>query len=102
MVDASVRYALPSILEKINADLDNDKRVVIGNCELSRSHLVILSWFGTRRHEVPWPRVHAEMARGDVIISDRANSKVRTTMPMGTTYNALTIGMIAASRGKQQ
>ncbi len=102
MIDASARYALPPILEKINADLDNDKRVVIGNCELNRSHLVILSWFGTRRHEVPWPRVLAEMARGDVIVSDRANSKVRTAMPMSTTYNAVTIGIIAASRGKQQ
>ncbi len=102
MVDASVRYALPTILEKINADLDNDKRVVIGNCELGRSHLVILSWFGTRRHEVPWSRVHAEMAGGDVIISDHTNSKVRTAMPMSTTYNAVTIGIIAASRGKQQ
>jgi hypothetical protein len=102
MIDASFHYALPPILEKINAALDINKTVVVGNCELHRSHLIIPSWFGMRRHELPWPRVHAEMAAGDVIISDSANSKVRTTMPMGTTYNAVTIGIIAASRGKQQ
>jgi tetratricopeptide (TPR) repeat protein len=102
MIDASVSYALPFILEKINADLDNDKKVVIGNCELTRSHLIFLSWFGTKRNEVPWPRVNTEMARGDVIISDRANSRVRIAMPMRMTYNAVTIPMIAALRGKQQ
>jgi hypothetical protein len=102
MIDASLSYALPSIINKINANLDNNKSVIIGNCELNRSHLVILSWFGTKRNEVPWSRVHSEVARGDVIISDRANSKIRVTMPMRTTYNAITIGIIAASRGQQQ
>src|SRR5262249_20079470 len=85
MIDASLSYALPSIVKKINVDLDNNKRIVIGNCELNRSHLVILSWFGTKRNEVPWSRVHSEVARGDVIISDRTNSKIWVAMPMRTT-----------------
>jgi tetratricopeptide (TPR) repeat protein len=112
LINASFSYALPSILEKINADLDKDKTIVIGNCELTHHQVVELTrhqvvipmagWFGTKRHEVPWPRVHTEVAKGDLIISDRTNSKVRIAMPIRTTYNAVTIGLIAASRGKHQ
>lgn len=104
MIDASLSYALPSILEKINTDLDKDKTIVIANCELTRHQVVILvvGWFGTKRHEVPWPRVHIEVAKGDLIISDRTNSRARTAIPLRTTYNAVTIGLLAASRGKQQ
>jgi tetratricopeptide (TPR) repeat protein len=104
LVEASFSYALPSILEKINADLDRDGTIVIGNCELTRHQAVIpmAGWFGTKRYEVPWRFVHTEVAKGDLIITDRTNSRVRIAMPIRTTYNAVTIGLIAASRGKQQ
>ena len=104
MVDASFSFVLPSILERINSDLEENRKVAIGNCELMRGHLGILvqGWFSGKRHEVPWSRVHTEASRGDIIISDSANSRIRVAMPLRTTYNAVTIGLIAASRGKPQ
>ncbi len=104
IIEAMFAYALQPILQKIGSELDNDKSVLIGSCELNRSHVVIpvAGWFGTKRHYVPRVRINAEAANGQVIISDRADSKVRIVMSTRTTYNAVTIGLVAASRGKQQ
>jgi hypothetical protein len=103
MIDAVFAYALPPILQKIEADLDSDKSVVIGTCELKCFYVVIPGgWFGTKAHKVPWPRVHTEVADGKMIISDRANSRIKIALPIQTTYNAVAIDFIAASRGKQQ
>jgi len=103
MINAVFAYALPPILQKIEADLDSDKSVVIGTCELNRFYVVIpAGWFGTKLHKVPWPRVHTEVANGNMIISDRANSRIKIALPIQTTYNAVAIEFIAASRGKQQ
>jgi tetratricopeptide (TPR) repeat protein len=104
IIEAMFVYALPPILKKIDTDLDSDKGVVIGSCDLRRSHVVIAvaGWFGTKRYEVPWSRVHIDVANGQVIISDRADSKVRTALSARITYNAVAIGLVAASRGKQQ
>jgi hypothetical protein len=104
IIEAMCAYALPPILQKIEADLDNGKRVVIGACELNRASVIIPvgGWFGKKLHEVPWPRIHARMANGEMIISDRANSRIKIALPIQTTYNAVAIEFVAASRGKQQ
>jgi hypothetical protein len=84
--------------------MKQNQRIAIGNCELTTDCLIVSvqGWFGAKRHEVPWPRVHTNVVNGELVITDSASSRVRVAMSMRTTYNAVTIGLIAASRGKQQ
>jgi hypothetical protein len=103
MIDAVLAYVLPPILQKIEADLDSNKGLVIGTCELKRSYLIVpAGWFGMKLHEIPWTRVHTEVANGKMIISHRVDSRIKIALPIQTTYNAVAIDFIAASRGKQQ
>lgn len=102
MIDAAFNYLFPSILERINADLDKNTTVQIGSCELTRSQIAlhVLGWLGRKRHEIPWSRVEVEISKGDVNVSDRLNSKIRASVPLRETYNAPMITLIAAARGK--
>ena len=104
LVDASINYALPPIINKINAGLDKvpeDYHRQLRAIPPSGDHSTF-GWFGTKRHEVPWSSVQADIVRGERNYFRSYELRIRTAMSMRTTYNAVTIGVIAASRGKQQ
>lgn len=92
-VDAAFSYVMPTVMEKLNTELDRGSRLQIGPASVSKSGITftIKGWFSDKEELCPWRRLHADVANGDLVISDSSNGKATMSMPLKETDNAFAL-----------
>lgn len=89
-VRAIVNYLMPAVIKKVSAEIHRGGRVQIGEASVSKQGIVLKAqgWFSTKEELCPWGRLDSDIFNGDVVISDKANSKAKVTLPLLRIDNA--------------
>lgn len=92
-VDAAFAYLIPTVMEKLNMELNRGSTIHVGPAVVSKSGITftIEGWFSNKRELCPWHRLNAHLSNGDLVISDSANSKASISMPLKDTDNAFVL-----------
>lgn len=92
-VDAAFSYVLPTVIEKLTAELNRGSRLQIGPASVSKSGITftIKGWFNDKQELCPWHRLSAGLSNGELVISDSSNSKATISMPLKETDNAFVL-----------
>ena len=92
-VDAAFSYVLPTVIEKLNVELNRGSRLQIGPVSVSKSGIpfTIKGWFSDKQELCPWSRLYADLSNGDLVITDSSNSKATISMPLKETDNAFAL-----------
>ncbi|MGH7984251.1 MAG: tetratricopeptide repeat protein [Candidatus Udaeobacter sp.] len=98
LVDAALNFVVPNVMSKIRTQLEQGKRVRIGNCVLTQDAVSfeMKSWLRTKMHTVPWRRVGTEARSGMLTVYDQAAPKTRTAMVLRNTENGIILQLVAA------
>jgi tetratricopeptide (TPR) repeat protein len=99
-VEAVYAYVLPTVVDKINAELNKGTRLSIGPATLNESGVIftIKGWFSDKQELCPWHRVNARLSNGDLVIEDSSNSKATLSMPLKETDNAFVLFLIIKNK----
>ena len=97
MVRAVMTYLLPTVLNRINAQLARGETVKIGDCTVSKTSVQFSTqgWFWTKTHDLPWERVNAKLESGNIIISDKSAPGTQMVMDFRQTENAIALVLLA-------
>lgn len=100
LINACIRYVFPEIVEKIESRLKAGERIPIGPCTVAESGVQFETkgWIFASSHFIPWSRVHVAVANGELMVSDIASPKAKTTMSVRETDNAMVLRFLAHSR----
>lgn len=92
-VDAAFAYVLPTVVEKLTAEINRGSRLQIGPASISKSGitLTIKGWFSDKQELCPWNRLNAYLSNGELVISDSSNGKATISMPLKETDNAFVL-----------
>ena len=99
-VDAAFSYVLPTVLEKLNTEMNRGSRLQIGPASVSKAGIpfTIKGWFSDKQELCPWHRLHADLANGDLVITDSSNSKATISMPLKETDNAFPLYLMIKNK----
>lgn len=100
LIDAAFAYLLPVVVDKVEAALAAGRSFAIGPCLVTSAGIQFETsgWFSSKPHSVRWERVRADMANGELIVSDRDMPKTKISMPFKTTNNAPVLRILVLSR----
>lgn len=92
-VDAAFSYVMPTVMEKLNSELNRGSRLQIGPASVSKSGIpfTIKGWFSDKQDLCPWHRLNADISNGDLVITDSSNSKATISMALKETDNAFAL-----------
>lgn len=95
-VDAAFSYVLPTVMEKLNTELNRGSRLQIGPASVSKSGIpfTIKGWFSDKQELCPWHRLNANLSNGDLVITDSSNSKATISLPLKETDNAFALYLL--------
>ncbi len=105
LVNASVTYLLPRIVESIQTDLDNRQRVRVGNVVLTREGVEFTTkeWIFIKKTVCPWSLLQSDIENGEVVISVSSDRKTNASLALHEVDNAVVLHFIAqAQRGAKQ
>jgi tetratricopeptide (TPR) repeat protein len=99
-VDAAFSYVLPTVMEKLNTEMNRGSRLQIGPVSVSKAGIqfTIKGWFSDKQELCPWHRLHADLANGDLVITDSSNSKATISMPLKETDNAFPLYLMIKNK----
>jgi tetratricopeptide (TPR) repeat protein len=100
VVDAAFSYVIPTVVEKLNKELDRGSRIQIGSASVSKSGITftIEGWFSNKQELCPWHRLHAKLDNGDLVITDSSNSKAKISMALKETDNAFVLYLMIKNK----
>ncbi len=89
-VGALDAYIVPKVVERLTNEIKRGGTVFVGGAAATRSGIFLRNqgWFSTKEELCPWTRLQSEISNGEVIISDRANSKSKINLPLVNIDNA--------------
>ncbi len=92
-VDAAFSYVLPTVMEKLTAELNRGSRLQIGPASVTKSGITftVKGWFSDKQELCPWNRLSAVLSNGELVISDSTNSKATISMPLKEIDNAFVL-----------
>lgn len=92
-VDAAFSYVLPTVMEKLNTELNRGSRLQIGPASVSKSGIpfTIKGWFSDKQELCPWHRLNADLLNGDLVITNSSNSKATISMSLKEIDNAFAL-----------
>ncbi len=102
LISAAVAYVLPTVVEKCEALIAKGQRLRIGNCLVSDHGVEFETsgWIFTKKRIVPWGRVRALVANGELVVSDAADNAARITLSMQQTENAPALRYLINTRSE--
>lgn len=97
LVNAAFAYLLPSIHGKIQQRIDQGESVRIGPTSVTKEGvlLTVEGWFSNHDEICPWSRLKADLSNGDLVLTDSANRKARSSMALKDTDNAFVLYIMA-------
>jgi hypothetical protein len=101
---AALDYLFPVIVERIDGLLKAGKLVRIGPCSVTESGISFQNkgWFSNSENTVPWERLGTNLANGDLTVFDKGSEKIKTSMTLMTTDNAMVLHFLAHVRNKTE
>ena len=99
-VDAAFSYVLPIVTEKLKRALNKGSTLQIGPASVSKAGIpfTIKGWFSDKEELCPWRRLHADVANGDLVISDSSNGKATMSMPLKETDNTFALYLMIKNK----
>jgi hypothetical protein len=104
LIDATINYILPSVMDRTKMQLEHGDYIRIGPCAVSQMDVGfdVKGWVFTQRHKVPWNRIGTSIQNGDLTVFDTAMPKVKVTMSLRDTPNAFVLRALALSKNPQE
>ena len=95
-VNASFVYLMPRVIAMLKKDLDNHLTIRIGTALVSQSGITftIEGWFSSKQEICSWNRLQSEIQNGEVIMTDKFNSKCKISLPLATVDNAIALHLM--------
>jgi hypothetical protein len=92
-VDAAFSYVIPTVMEKLNMELNRGSTLQLGPASVSKSGITftIEGWFSSKQELCPWHRLNANLSNGELEITDSANSKAKISMPLKEIDNSFVL-----------
>ena len=96
MVDACFSYLVEGVIGKIQRRLENGSTISIGHCNLTRSGIGFQTQgiIFKKDRFVSWADVMTEFRNGQVVISSKSQSEVKTSVSMKDTENAVLLPIL--------
>lgn len=96
MCDAAMNYLMPTIMERLQSELQEGKYLRIGTalCSQDGVHFTVEGWFNSKKFVCEWARLKADIDNGDLVLFDPAERKARHQMPLATTDNAIALFLL--------
>ncbi len=97
LINATLHYLIPSILQKQLDKLDRGQNLYIGDCKISKAGVYFESteWmFFSRTHFIPWAQVSFDIANGEIVVIDRNTPKKKINLSLRNTDNAITLQLL--------
>src|SRR5262249_22665937 len=90
LADAAINYLLPTILNTLRQQLDQNKCVQMGSLLLAKDGVMFTTqgWFTSSTILCPWSRVKTEIKNGELVVSDPENSKAIARLALHEVDNA--------------
>lgn len=100
VVEAAFSYVMPTVMEKLNMELNRGSRIQIGPASVSKSGITftIEGWFSSKQELCPWHRLFAKLENGDLVVTDSSNSKAKLSMPLKETDNAFVLYLMIKNK----
>jgi hypothetical protein len=100
LLDAALIHLFPHLIERIDGLLKAGWPVRIGPCSVTERGISFKTtgWFSSSQNTVPWDSLGISIANGDLTIFDKVSPKIKTTMAIITTDNAMVVPFLVQSR----
>jgi tetratricopeptide (TPR) repeat protein len=97
LINAALAYLMPRIFEIIREELDNHRRVYIGNVVLTKAgvEFTVQGWFSSKTVFCPWARLTSKIENGELVVCDPENRKATVSLPLHEVDNTFVLHLLA-------